>query len=398
MPRVRTWPPASRSLPSIRSTLRRAGSVRIWSMVSLPSHPLSPTLRVLNNFGLGVKHCSQTGCPSRCETSWPMRNVNSKLRRIRFPRCPRCNRFTRQRFITAMERSAAPGPDGGQPRPIHLLQRGDVDQPVGPELGPGGLSLVQALPATFDLPSNHAEQDRRAALARWLSSRENPLTWRSIVNRVWLYHFGRGLVDTPNDFGRMGQAPSHPELLDWLAVDFRDGGRIAQATSPVAGHQQRLSAIVGWPQPRRRKSTPAIVWLWRMNRRRLEAEALRDGMLQIAGQLDSTWAAPASRISPSSTLNTRRIMNTIARLRTIRPRCAGRSIAFIVRSKPQPLMTVLDCADPSHARRETQPVALALAGLGHAQRRLRRGHVAAFCRADRCRRRRIACPGRARLP
>ena len=65
---------------------------------------------------------------------------------------------------------------------------------------------------------------RRAALARWLTDPANVLTWRSIVNRVWHYHFGRGIVDTPNDFGRMGAAPTHPELLDWLAVEFRDGG------------------------------------------------------------------------------------------------------------------------------------------------------------------------------
>ena len=68
------------------------------------------------------------------------------------------------------------------------------------------------------------EGARRAALAKWITDPANPLTWRSIVNRAWQYHFGRGLVDTPNDFGRMGGMPTHPELLDWLAVEFRDGG------------------------------------------------------------------------------------------------------------------------------------------------------------------------------
>ena len=77
--------------------------------------------------------------------------------------------------------------------------------------------------------ADHAEGDRRAALARWLTDSRNPLTWRSIVNRVWQYHFGRGIVATPNDFGRMGQLPTHPELLDWLAVEFRDGGQSLKA-------------------------------------------------------------------------------------------------------------------------------------------------------------------------
>ena len=74
----------------------------------------------------------------------------------------------------------------------------------------------------FDLKDPTDEGARRAALAKWISNRDNVLTWRSIVNRVWQYHFGSRIVDTANDFGRMGGKPSHPELLDWLAVWFRD--------------------------------------------------------------------------------------------------------------------------------------------------------------------------------
>ena len=110
------------------------------------------------------------------------------------------------------------GPNGGKPRVIHVLSRGDVRKPKE-EVGPGALACVTALPARFQLPADAEEGQRRLALARWISDVRNPLTWRSIVNRVWLYHFGRGLVDTPNDFGRMGQMPSHPELLDWLAAN-----------------------------------------------------------------------------------------------------------------------------------------------------------------------------------
>ena len=116
------------------------------------------------------------------------------------------------------------GAKGGTPPPIHLLKRGSVEKP-GNEVGPGMLGLVNALPSRFALVTTENESARRAALARWLASPDNPLTWRSIVNRIWQEHFGRGLVDTPNDFGHMGARPTHPELLEWLAVEFRDGGQ-----------------------------------------------------------------------------------------------------------------------------------------------------------------------------
>ncbi|HIE72335.1 MAG TPA: DUF1549 domain-containing protein, partial [Planctomycetes bacterium] len=110
-----------------------------------------------------------------------------------------------------------------KPRPVHLLAHGDVKQPLD-LMTAGALSCLPTLSHHFELPPEAGEGQRRAALANWIADKDNPLTWRSIVNRVWQYHFGRGLVDTPNDFGRMGSKPSHPELLDWLAVWFRDGG------------------------------------------------------------------------------------------------------------------------------------------------------------------------------
>ena len=120
------------------------------------------------------------------------------------------------------------GPGGGRTREIQVLARGDVTQP-GKHVDPGALTALSGLPGRFELAKDHIEGERRAALANWLTHSNNPLTWRSIVNRIWLYHFGRGIVDTPSDFGRMGQLPTHPELLDWLAVEFRDNGQSFKA-------------------------------------------------------------------------------------------------------------------------------------------------------------------------
>ena len=113
------------------------------------------------------------------------------------------------------------------PRPIHLLKRGDITKP-------GDLVLPGALPVCRRCRHNSPSRmktTKDCAGLRWRngSPSNNVLTWRSIVNRVWHYHFGRGIVDTPNDFGRMGGLPTHPELLDWLAVTFvESGGSIKQ--------------------------------------------------------------------------------------------------------------------------------------------------------------------------
>ena len=95
-----------------------------------------------------------------------------------------------------------------RPRPIAVLRRGEVEQP-GNAVGPGTLACVPGLPGTFSLADPDDEGSRRAALAEWIASPANVLTWRSIANRLWHYHFGRGIVETPNDFGRNG-APADP--------------------------------------------------------------------------------------------------------------------------------------------------------------------------------------------
>jgi hypothetical protein len=179
-----------------------------------------------------------------------------------------------------------------EPRVIHVLSRGDLEKP-GELASPGALECVESLPSRFDLPQGAGESARRAALAEWLVQAENPLTWRSIVNRVWHYHFGRGLVDTPNDLGRMASLPSHPELLDWLATDFRDSG----------GSLKRLHRQIVLSAAYRQSSDLRYVLnaekdaenrlLSRANRQRLDAESYRDIVLQISGDLDLSMGGPS---------------------------------------------------------------------------------------------------------
>ncbi len=237
------------------------------------------------------------------------------------------------------------GPDGGKPRPIFVLRRGDVKSP-GPEVGPGTLNLVASLPGTFELSTGHAEGERRAALARWLTDSRNGLAWRSIVNRVWQYHFGRGIVATPNDFGRMGQLPTHPELLDWLAVEFRDGGQSLKAL-----HRMIVTSATYRQSSAGNVAAEAVdadnAYLWRMNRRKLEAEAIRDAALAVAGKLERSMYGPAFQDfvveHPEHSPHYEYERHNLDDPKTFR-----RSVyRFLVRSRPQPFMTALDCADPS---------------------------------------------------
>ncbi|MCA9135387.1 MAG: DUF1549 domain-containing protein, partial [Planctomycetales bacterium] len=177
------------------------------------------------------------------------------------------------------------------PKIVHVLHRGDINQPRD-VAQPGALSAVKSLPDRFHLNDPNDEGTRRVALANWLAANENPLTWRSVVNRVWQYHFGRGLCETPNDFGRMGSPPSHRELLDWLAVWFRDDAK---------GSLKELHRAILSSETYRRSTTvdeksystdPGNQFLSRRSSRKLDAESFRDAILQISGRLDLTMGGP----------------------------------------------------------------------------------------------------------
>jgi hypothetical protein len=136
---------------------------------------------------------------------------------------------------------------------------------------------------------------RRLALARWLASPDHPLTARVMANRLWHYHFGRGIVATPNDFGRNGAQPTHPELLDWLATEF-----VARSWSVKAMHRLMLLSNTyrqsSANDAAKAKLDPDNKLLWRMNRQRLDAEAVRDSVLAAAGTLTEQMAGPSVRV------------------------------------------------------------------------------------------------------
>jgi hypothetical protein len=141
------------------------------------------------------------------------------------------------------------------------------------------------------MPDDLPEQQRRLQLANWIASPGNPLPARVMVNRIWQYHFGVGLVDTPSDFGHNGGVPSHPELLDWLASEFIDSGW------SVKQLQKRILTSQAYRQSSQVQADGLRVdannrLLWRFSPRRLEAEAIRDSILAVSGQLDLRMGGP----------------------------------------------------------------------------------------------------------
>ena len=189
----------------------------------------------------------------------------------------------------AMQARALP-----EPKVVHLLHRGDFDKPRA-AIEPGALSALTHLPARFVLKNAKDEAERRAALADWIAHPGNVLTWRSIVNRVWSFHFGRGLCDTPSDFGKMGGEPSHPELLDWLAIWFRD-----EAHGSLKKLHRLIVTSATYRQSSELREDAARLdgenrLLWRQNRHRLDAEAVRDFTLAVSGKLDLTMGGPSIR-------------------------------------------------------------------------------------------------------
>jgi mono/diheme cytochrome c family protein len=179
-----------------------------------------------------------------------------------------------------------------RPKPTHLAVRGNPHAP-GKEVKPGFPEVLGFPdPAIADPKPGAKTSGRRTALAEWVASKNNPLTARVMVNRVWQHHFGKGIVPTANDFGKLGEQPTHPELLDWLAADFMDGGwRLKRLHKLImTSSVYKLSSAA---DPAALKADPANALLWRFNMRRLTAEEVRDSVLMASGKLDVTPYGPS---------------------------------------------------------------------------------------------------------
>jgi len=183
----------------------------------------------------------------------------------------------------------------GEPK-TPMLRRGDYLKP-GPDVQPGALSaLAVPRPFTWTPPAKNAKSSgRRLAFVQWLTQPGHPLTPRVLVNRLWFHHFGEGIVSTPDNFGKMGALPSHPELLDWLALELERRNwslksiRRLIMTSATYRQQSSFDAVA---HASAKRADPDNRLLWRQRLRRLDAEVIRDSVLQASGLLNSRMFGP----------------------------------------------------------------------------------------------------------
>jgi mono/diheme cytochrome c family protein len=190
----------------------------------------------------------------------------------------------------------------GQTPPTHLFHRGDYRMPKQ-EIAPGDLTVAAPEGQAFNVPGDDPSlptTGRRLAYARHLTNGRHPLAGRALVNRVWMHHFGRGIVATPSEFGKLGEAPSHPELLDWLACEFADSGWSLKRL-----HQLIMTSTAYRQSSRRTPEADAMDadnrLLSRAPLRRLEGESVRDSVLAVSGSLNQTMYGPADPVDADET-------------------------------------------------------------------------------------------------
>ena len=178
------------------------------------------------------------------------------------------------------------GPAPYQTPPSYFLIRGDAASP-GPPSTPGFIGVITAGTPPTEIPrADGRTSGRRLALARWIASPENPLTARVIVNRLWQKHFGRGIVATVENFGKMGEPPTHPELLDWLAVEFVNRGWSLKQISKLMMTSEAYQMASSFEHAASAASDPENRHLWRFRPQRLDAEIVRDAMLSVGGNIN----------------------------------------------------------------------------------------------------------------
>lgn len=228
---------------------------------------------------------------------------------------------------------------------VRIQRRGDPEAETGDPLEPGAFSALAMLDPDFG--GHHTDEgERRRALAEWITHPKNPLTARVIVNRLWHWHFGRGIVDTPSDFGLGGGEPSHPELLDWLAARLKQ-----EEWSLKSIHRLILLSTAYRQQSRYPFDSPGVAvdannrLLWRQNSRRIEAEAVRDAVLFVSGKLNPKRGGPGFEDFRYTDAYAPIYDYVVAD----EPRLWRRTIyRYLVRTTPDQFLTALDCPDPAN--------------------------------------------------
>ena len=243
----------------------------------------------------------------------------------------------------------------GAPEPTFELERGNPGQKRD-QVAAGGVRSLAALSADFGLALDAPDSARRLKLAEWITDPRNPLTPRVVANRLWHYHFGAGLVETPNDFGFNGGRPSHPELLDYLAAELispspgKGHGNGAQGGAWSLKHLHRLIVNSATYRQSSRANRAAMKvdaqnrLLWRRNPQRLEAEAVRDAILKIAGELNPAMGGPGFQDFRTFTFNSQ----FYEMLDPVGAEFQRRTVYRTwVRSGRNEFLDVFDCPDPS---------------------------------------------------
>jgi hypothetical protein len=227
--------------------------------------------------------------------------------------------------------------------PERVLQRGTLATP-GEAVTAGALSSIRTLPPNLEFDANN-EGSRRLALARWITDPKNPLTARVIVNRVWQYHFGAGLVNTPSDFGFNGDWPSHPELLDYLAVSFVENGWSIKWL-----HRLILRSLAYRQSSAFNEKAHALDadnrLLWHMPLKRMDAETLRDSILRLTGNLNPQRGGPGFLLQKK----TDRASYMHQAVDYDGPEVWRRAVyRFVVRGGERIFIDSFDCPDPAVA-------------------------------------------------
>ena len=236
---------------------------------------------------------------------------------------------------------------GRQARETFVLYRGDLNN-KGPKVQADVPQVLRMGQNKFQPAATENSTGQRLALAHWIADEQNPLSWRVITNRLWQHHFSRGIVATPSNFGLTSAQPTHPELLDWLAVELAGRGGSFKTmhrlmmTSATYRQASRGSAAA-------ESIDPENLLLWRMNKRRLEAEAIRDSVLSVAGTLNERVGGPGVKPRIPAELLEASQRNKWPVVKIEGPDHWRRSVyIYVKRQMPFPLLELFDIPSTAH--------------------------------------------------